>query len=366
VDRATIEVYERVAGEYARRRPPRVRAEARAFARRVRAGGIRADLGCGPGRYTGDLGEPVVAVDAAAGMLNLVPASEREARLVQADLEALPFRRGGLAGAWANLSYQHVPKLRLPMALAELHGALAVGAPAEVTVIEGDGEGPFPDDDFPGRLFARWRVEELRQVLTGAGFEIEAIRRDTDQLRARLTRCRTLADTVGPGMRLLVCGLNPSIYAADAGVAFARPGNRFWPAAHLAGLVSVERDAVLALRRDGVGLTDLAKRATVQANELGGDEYGEGVERVRRLVEWLRPGAVCFVGLSGWRAALDRRATSGPQAGGFGGVPAYLMPSTSGLNARSRPAELAAHLRAAAALSATPPKRPRRRRGASG
>ena len=37
-------------------------------------------------------------------------------------------------------------------------------------------------------------------------------------------------------MRLLVCGLNPSVYSADAGVGYARPGNRFWPALRLAGL----------------------------------------------------------------------------------------------------------------------------------
>ena len=56
------------------------------------------------------------------------------------------------------------------------------------------------------------------------------------------TRARSLPDTVGPGMRLLVCGLNPSVYSADAGIGFARPGNRFWPAAIAAGIVTVDRD----------------------------------------------------------------------------------------------------------------------------
>ena len=45
-------------------------------------------------------------------------------------------------------------------------------------------------------------------------------------LDVEATRARTLADTVGPAMRLLVVGLNPSIYSADAGHGFARPGNR--------------------------------------------------------------------------------------------------------------------------------------------
>ena len=97
-------------------------------------------------------------------------------------------------------------------------------------------------------------------------------------------------------------------------------------------------------------MTDLVKRATPRADGLTAGEYRTGAARVERLVRWLRPGAVCFVGLAGWRAAIDRGAQPGPQAAGFGGVPAYVMPSTSGLNARTRPDELVAHLCAAAAL----------------
>ena len=62
---------------------------------------------------------------------------------------------------------------------------------------------------------------------------------------------------------------------------------------------------------------------------------------------WLRPGAVCFVGLSGWRTVVDRHAVAGVQPDTIAGRPAYVMPSTSGLNARTSPAELAGHLAAA-------------------
>jgi hypothetical protein len=61
---------------------------------------------------------------------------------------------------------------------------------------------------------------------------------------------------------------------------------------------------------------------------------------------------VVFVGLAGWRAAVDRRAVPGPQPRPFGGTHAYVMPSTSGRNARTSPAELAEHLHRAAALAA--------------
>jgi double-stranded uracil-DNA glycosylase len=168
---------------------------------------------------------------------------------------------------------------------------------------------------------------------------------------ARARRARTLPDIVGPGMRLLICGLNPSVYAADAGVAFARPGNRFWPAALAAGLVTVDRDPDRALRHHGVGMTDIVKRATVAADELTTAEYRSGLARVERLVRWLRPGRICFVGLAGWRAAVDRRAQPGRQPRDLADVPVYVMPSTSGLNARTSLDELTAHLRAAAALA---------------
>jgi TDG/mug DNA glycosylase family protein len=152
-------------------------------------------------------------------------------------------------------------------------------------------------------------------------------------------------------MRLLVCGLNPSVYAADFGVGYARPGNRFWPGARAAGIIERDRDPVDALVHHGIGMTDLVKRATTGASALSAAEYRDGAARVERLAHWLRPGAVCFVGLAGWRAAVDRNAAPGEQVAGFGGVPAYVMPSTSGANAHARLDDLADHLRAAAALS---------------
>jgi TDG/mug DNA glycosylase family protein len=98
-------------------------------------------------------------------------------------------------------------------------------------------------------------------------------------------------------------------------------------------------------------MTDLVKRATPRADDLTRDEYRDGAARVERLTRWLAPGVVCFVGLAGWRAAIDRHARPGVQPEPFGGRPAYVMPSTSGLNARVPPAELADHLRAAATVA---------------
>jgi TDG/mug DNA glycosylase family protein len=289
-------------------------------------------------------------------MLQLVRDNAPNALRVQADLEALPFRYGALQTAWARNSYVHLPRARIPAALAGLHHSLLVGAQAMVLVLLGEREGRniFTRNDFPDRFFSQWDLDQLLDVFVGAGFDVDGYDTDGQQeweVHVRLTRARTLPDLVGPDMRLLVCGLNPSLYAADAGVGFARPGNRFWPAALAAGIAARDRDPWHAFRVHRIGFTDLVKRATVGASELTKDEYKAGHARLERLVEWLQPGAVVFVGLAGWRAAVDNKAQPGLQPDAIGGRPAYVMPSTSGLNARVPLTELADHLQAAAALA---------------
>jgi TDG/mug DNA glycosylase family protein len=191
----------------------------------------------------------------------------------------------------------------------------------------------------------------LDDLVAGAGFAVQATRRGRGRWLVDARRERTLPDFVGAGMRVLVCGLNPSVVSADAGFGFAGATNRFWTVALAAGLVTHPREPLLSLAEDRVGMTDLVKRATPNADSLSPAEYRDGAERVARLAGWLRPGVVLFVGLAGWRAAVDRRAQPGPQPAPFGGAPAYVMPSTSGRNARVSPAELATHMRRALALT---------------
>ena len=348
VDRKTVEIYERHAQEWLDRRPlgDQEREEAEAFADRLAPGAPRIDLGCGPGRFADFLGHPTVALDAAHAMVTLNRARHPDLLGVQADLARLPIRPGGLHGAWAACSYQHLAAESLPMALAELHWSLRAGSPVTLVVHSGEGQGRRTDDDFPGRFFSRWTPDRLSDVLTGAGFEQIEVE-DSGFLRANAVRARSLPDTIGSGMRLLICGLNPSVYAADAGVGYAGSSNRFWKAAVEAGLVTATRDPAAAFRDHGIGMTDLVKRATPKSAELSREEYVDGAERARRLVEWLKPAAVCFVGLEGYRAAIDRRTTAGWQPERFGGRPTYVMPSTSGLNARSRPQDVVDHFRTA-------------------
>jgi TDG/mug DNA glycosylase family protein len=352
VDRGTVAIYERESARYEAQRTPRHRPRAEALGRR-RGPGIAIDLGCGPGFYTEALGAPVVAFDAALAMVRRAREVAPPSLPVQGDLGALPFRRGALAAGWARNTYVHLRQEEVPMALNDLHRALRPDSPIEVTVFAGEREGyeVFPDDDLPGRWFSMWTEPRVRDVLHGAGFRIDELTDDaprdpTFTIRAR--RDRTLPDFVGPGLRLLVCGLNPSVHAAEAGIGYVTPGNRFWPAALASGLVTRDRDGRHALVEHGIGMTDLVKRATPRAAELTTEEHRHGFERLERLGAWLQPQAICFVGLAGWRAAVDRRARPGWQERTVGGCPAYVMPSTSGLNAATPLSTLVDHLRAAA------------------
>lgn len=345
MDRPTIAIYDASVQAYENARSPKHRPAALAFAATLPPGARCADLGCGPGIYLGDLPQPAVALDASLPMLRRARETVPGALAVQADLLALPLRRGSLDGGWARNSYVHVGKAALPVALAELHQALAGDSPAVVSLLTGDDEGVLGDDDLPGRFFARWPEAETTALVEGAGFAVEDRRTVGDATWLHCRRARTLPDFVGPGMRVLVCGLNPSLVAADAGFGYAGATNRFWAAAEAAGLVSRPRQPLHSLRVDGVGMTDMVKRATRRADELDPAEYRAGAARVRHLVEWLRPAAVLFVGLAGYRAAVDRRAAPGWQPQPFGGARAYVMPSTSGLNAHSRLADLTGHMR---------------------
>jgi TDG/mug DNA glycosylase family protein len=197
-----------------------------------------------------------------------------------------------------------------------------------------------------GRGAAPWAGRHLVDCLVGAGFRDAVVGGGGGATVATARRDRSLADSVGPGMRLLCVGLNPSLVAADAGIGYAGRSNRFWPAAVAAGVVPARRDVDAALAA-GVGMTDLVKRATPRADGLAAGEYVAGAQRVERLVRWLRPQVVAFVGLTGYRAAVDPKASVGLQPRPFGGRPAYVLPSTSGANAHATLPDLVAHLRAA-------------------
>ncbi|MEM8705629.1 MAG: methyltransferase domain-containing protein, partial [Actinomycetota bacterium] len=205
------------------------------------------DLGCGPGLLIPGLSGTVIGLDPIPEMLELLPEHAPDALPVQAGAHHLPFATESLAAALVANVYVHVDRPDVPMALAELHRVVEVGGPVELQLFEGDQDlTVLHTDSMGGRRFAQWRADHLRDVVEGAGFDIETLTVGEDgrveAIDVTARRALTLPDIVGPSMRLLICGLNPSVYSAETLVGFGRPGNRFWPAALAAGIATVDRD----------------------------------------------------------------------------------------------------------------------------
>jgi TDG/mug DNA glycosylase family protein len=161
-------------------------------------------------------------------------------------------------------------------------------------------------------------------------------------------------DLLGRGTRLLFVGINPGLWTAAVNAHFARPGNRFWPAIHAAGLVDrvidasngFDPDDVAALEQQGIGITNIVNVATARADELTAEELRAGAQRLRTTVRRVQPRVVAVLGLTAYRSAFQRpRAVVGRQPEDLEDAELWVAPNPSGLNAHETIASLAAAYR---------------------
>ncbi|WP_327174442.1 G/U mismatch-specific DNA glycosylase [Streptomyces sp. NBC_01335] len=166
-------------------------------------------------------------------------------------------------------------------------------------------------------------------------------------------RDRIVPDVVSGGLRVLFCGINPSLMTAATSYHFAHPGNRFWPVLQLSGftprrLAPAEQ---AELSSYGLGITNVVARATARADELTAQEYRAGGRILVEKVGRLRPQWLAVVGVTAYRTAFgERHAQIGPQERTIGGARVWALPNPSGLNAHwtvGSMAEEYARLRAA-------------------
>ncbi|MGC4174575.1 mismatch-specific DNA-glycosylase [Demequina sp.] len=157
-------------------------------------------------------------------------------------------------------------------------------------------------------------------------------------------------------LKLLIVGINPGLWTAAVNAPFARPGNRFWPSLHRAGLTEHEIDASRGLRDEderhlaerGIGITNLVGRATARADELSSAELREGGANLVTRVRELQPRVVAIAGITAFRTAYGLpKASLGLQppdavAGWPPHVALFVVPQPSGLNAHESIDTLAA------------------------
>lgn len=166
---------------------------------------------------------------------------------------------------------------------------------------------------------------------------------------------KKIGDVIGPGLKVLFCGINPSLYSAAIGHHFGRPGNRFWPALCAAGLTPrlfspSEDGSLLPL---GFGITNLVARATAAAEELTAAELVRGRRSLERKVRTHRPACVAFLGVTAYRTAFNRpRAVLGRQAETIARAVIWVLPNPSGLNAHYQLPELGRLFASLGAVSA--------------
>jgi SAM-dependent methyltransferase len=136
------------------------------------------DLGCGPAqvsRFLIERDRTAIGIDFAPGMLAKAAGLVPQARLLAADLLALPLRPASCAAVVASYSLHHLPKPRFADALA---GLRAVLRPNGVLVIITHGGSGQESLDRPGGrvVVSYYGAGELSDLLRAAGFRPELIR----------------------------------------------------------------------------------------------------------------------------------------------------------------------------------------------
>ncbi|MGB3734201.1 MAG: mismatch-specific DNA-glycosylase [Ilumatobacter sp.] len=160
----------------------------------------------------------------------------------------------------------------------------------------------------------------------------------------------TVDDLIGPRCDLLFVGINPGLWTAATKTHFAYPGNRFYPALSLAGIIEREIDRGVGMSDDdrahllarGIGITNVARRATAKAAELTKQELIDGGAELRGFVRRHRPAVVAVAGITAYRSAFkEPKAVMGEHADGFEGSRLWIVPNPSGLNAHETVESLA-------------------------
>jgi len=142
-------------------------------------------------------------------------------------------------------------------------------------------------------------------------------------------------DVLGPGLSVVICGINPGRWSAAAAAHFANPRNDFWRLLAEAGLTprQLSPEEQWELLDLGLGLTNAAERTTPGSSDLRRADFAGSAERLERIAVELRPRFIAFVGKAAYEGAFRERPALGLQERRLGETRLFVLPSTSPANA---------------------------------
>jgi double-stranded uracil-DNA glycosylase len=166
-----------------------------------------------------------------------------------------------------------------------------------------------------------------------------------------------LPDLLRERLDLVFIGINPSIPSATQGHYFARPTNRFWPcfshsvlslhARQELGIEMLGPTHDHALPAFGIGFTDIVKRPSANAANLGRAEFDAGAVQLVSKLERYHPRTACFHGMTAYRPfhrhlmpeSVKHGPELGPQPLSIGCTRLFVVPNPSPANAHFTPAD---------------------------
>ena len=142
-------------------------------------------------------------------------------------------------------------------------------------------------------------------------------------------------DTLGPGMRVVFCGINPGRWSAAARAPFANPRNDLWRLLHAAGFTPrvLDPHEHAGLLELGIGLTNAARRTTRGSGDLRKSDFAGAAERLEEIARTFRPHVIAFVGKAAYTGVYGERPEHGLQERRLDETALFVLPSTSPANA---------------------------------
>ncbi len=142
-----------------------------------------------------------------------------------------------------------------------------------------------------------------------------------------------LPDVLAPGLIAVFCGTAPGRASKEQMAYYAKPGNKFWPALHDAGITPrrLAPKEYRELLMFGCGLTDICK--TSYGNDDQITIVTDDRHRLARKIKRWSPGIVAFTSKNAASAFLDRPTRDiayGLQETMVGETALFVLPSPSG------------------------------------